>query len=89
MDDRGGDTGIAPASVAPASAVREGGVFALAARAWYSQFIFVMIDGATYKVLRDLVATGELPALARLAEERGGVKQAAAAPRLDGLLVVR
>jgi len=48
----------------------------MAAMARYSRFIFVMIDGATYEVLRDLVAAGELPALARLAEEGGGVKQA-------------
>src|SRR3989304_5904528 len=42
----------------------------------YKRLIFVMIDGAAYDVLRDLVADGTLPALARLAEAGGGVKKA-------------
>lgn len=42
----------------------------------YRRFIFIMIDGAPYAVLRDLVASGELPGLARLAESGGGIKQA-------------
>jgi hypothetical protein len=42
----------------------------------YSRLIFVMIDGATYDVLADLIAAGDLPALAALAEAGGGVKKA-------------
>ncbi len=42
----------------------------------YRRLIFVMIDGASYEVLRDLVEAGELPALAALAEAGGGVKKA-------------
>jgi hypothetical protein len=42
----------------------------------YRRLVFVMIDGAPYAVLRDLVDRGDLPALAGLAEKGGGVKQA-------------
>ena len=42
----------------------------------YQRLIFVLIDGAPYEVLRDLIAAGDLPALAGLAEAGGGVKQA-------------
>lgn len=42
----------------------------------YRRLVFVMIDGAAYDVLSDLVASGDLPALAELAEIGGGVKRA-------------
>jgi hypothetical protein len=42
----------------------------------YRRLIFVMIDGARSDVLQDLIATGELPALAELAERGGGVRRA-------------
>ena len=42
----------------------------------YRRLIFVMIDGATYDVLRELMAAGDLPALAALAEAGGGLKKA-------------
>jgi len=42
----------------------------------YSRLIFIMIDGATYDVLSELIAAGDLPALAALAEAGGGVKKA-------------
>jgi hypothetical protein len=51
-----------PASVQPDSA--------------YRRLIFVMIDGATYDVMRELIDAGELPALAELAEAGGGLKKA-------------
>jgi hypothetical protein len=35
-----------------------------------------MIDGASYDVMRDLIAAGDLPALAALAEAGGGLKKA-------------
>jgi hypothetical protein len=42
----------------------------------YKRLIFVMIDGASYEVMCDLVTSGELPALASLAEAGGGLKKA-------------
>src|SRR3990170_3527061 len=42
----------------------------------YSRLIFIMTDGAAYDVMRDLIAAGELPALAALAEAGGGGKKA-------------
>ena len=42
----------------------------------YSRLIFVMIDGATHEVLRDLLESGDLPAMAALAETGGGLKKA-------------
>jgi hypothetical protein len=42
----------------------------------YRRLVFVMIDGAPYEVLCDLLASGDLPALAALAEEGGGVHKA-------------
>jgi hypothetical protein len=42
----------------------------------YRHLIFVMIDGARFDVLRDLIGAGDLPSLALLAERGGGVKQA-------------
>src|SRR3989337_289155 len=42
----------------------------------YSRLICIMIDGATYAVLSELIAAGDLPALAALAEAGGGVKKA-------------
>jgi hypothetical protein len=42
----------------------------------YRRLIFVMIDGATYDVLRELIAAGDLPAMAALAESGGGLKKA-------------
>jgi hypothetical protein len=42
----------------------------------YRRLIFIMIDGGCYDVLRDLMAAGDLPALARLAEAGGGLKKA-------------
>ena len=42
----------------------------------YTRLVFIMIDGASHDVLRDLIAAGDLPALAALAEAGGGVKQA-------------
>ncbi|MPZ49282.1 MAG: hypothetical protein GEU75_08280 [Dehalococcoidia bacterium] len=42
----------------------------------YRRLIFIMIDGAAYDVLRELIAAGDLPALASLAELGGGVKKA-------------
>src|SRR5688572_5026293 len=42
----------------------------------YKRLIFVMIDGATYDVLRELIDAGDLPAIAALAEAGGGVKKA-------------
>ncbi len=42
----------------------------------YRRLIFVMIDGAAYDVLQELIDAGDLPALAELAEAGGGVKKA-------------
>ncbi len=42
----------------------------------YRRLIFIMIDGATYEVVRDLLAAGDLPALAALAERGGGLRRA-------------
>jgi hypothetical protein len=42
----------------------------------YRRLIFIMIDGANYEVMRDLIATGDLPALAAMAEAGGGLKKA-------------
>ncbi|HLF77626.1 MAG TPA: alkaline phosphatase family protein [Dehalococcoidia bacterium] len=42
----------------------------------YSRLIFVMIDGANYEVMCDLMARGELPALSALAASGGGLKKA-------------
>lgn len=42
----------------------------------YRRLIFILIDGATYDVLHDLIAAGDLPALAALAEAGGGLKKA-------------
>ncbi len=41
----------------------------------YRRLVFIMIDGASYEVMRDLMAAGDLPALSMLAEEGGGLKQ--------------
>jgi hypothetical protein len=41
----------------------------------YTNLIFIMIDGARYDVLRDLMAAGDLPSLSLLAERGGGVKK--------------
>ena len=42
----------------------------------YSRLIFVMIDGAAYNVVRELLDAGDLPAMAALAEQGGGLKKA-------------
>src|SRR3972149_396758 len=42
----------------------------------YRRLIFIMIDGAAYDVMRELLEAGELPALAELAEAGGGLKKA-------------
>jgi hypothetical protein len=42
----------------------------------YRRLIFIMIDGGNYDVLQDLLAAGDLPALAILAEAGGGLKKA-------------
>jgi hypothetical protein len=42
----------------------------------YRRLVFVMIDGANYEVMRDLLAAGDLPEMAQLAELGGGLKQA-------------
>src|SRR5207248_1274871 len=42
----------------------------------YRRLVFIMIDGANYEAMRDFMASGDLPALSRLAEEGGGLKKA-------------
>jgi hypothetical protein len=42
----------------------------------YRRLVFIMIDGASYDVLDELLAAGELPALSALAESGGGLKKA-------------
>jgi hypothetical protein len=42
----------------------------------FNRLIFIMIDGASYDVMCDLLASGDLPALAALAEAGGGLKKA-------------
>ena len=42
----------------------------------FNRLIFIMIDGATYDALTELIAAGDLPALAELAMAGGGVKKA-------------
>ena len=42
----------------------------------FRRLIFIMIDGASYDVMCDLLAAGDLPALAALAETGGGLKKA-------------
>src|SRR3972149_1442376 len=42
----------------------------------YKHLVFVMIDGAPFDVLYDLIAAGTLPAPARRAAAGGGVKKA-------------
>src|SRR5688572_10660856 len=42
----------------------------------FRRLIFVMIDGATHPVMERLIAAGDLPALAALAEAGGGLKKA-------------
>lgn len=42
----------------------------------YRRLVFVMIDGAAYEPMRELLANGDLPALAELAENGGGLKKA-------------
>lgn len=42
----------------------------------YRRLIFVMIDGAPYDVVDELLRAGDLPELARLAEKGGGLRKA-------------
>ena len=42
----------------------------------YKRLIFVLIDGANYEVMRELLSAGDLPALSALAELGGGLKKA-------------
>ena len=42
----------------------------------YRRLVFVMIDGANYEVMRELIDAGDLPVMAQLAERGGGLKQA-------------
>ena len=42
----------------------------------YKRLIFILIDGAPFGVLNDLVQSGDLPAIAELAAAGNGVKQA-------------
>lgn len=42
----------------------------------YSRLIFILIDGATHEALTSLIASGDLPNFAALAEAGGGVKKA-------------
>src|SRR5512134_130267 len=42
----------------------------------FNRLIFIMIDGASYDVMCELLGSGDLPALAALAESGGGLRKA-------------
>src|SRR5947209_2871355 len=42
----------------------------------YRRLVFVMIDGANYQVMRELLGAGDLPGMSALAETGAGLKQA-------------